>query len=87
MLVHSYDFSFKGNLESKCLKELKEIKEGLPLLLGQFKPSCDPDGRYSKKQCREGYCYCVNQETGEEDVKTERSERDVSCDDISKINI
>ncbi|XP_065662150.1 uncharacterized protein LOC101241534 isoform X5 [Hydra vulgaris] len=70
-----------GNFESKCFKHFKEVNDGLSLL-GQFVPSCEPDGRYSKKQCHENYCFCVNQETGEKLKNAERSE-DIICEDLN----
>jgi len=50
-------------------------------LLGAFKPVCESDGSYMKKQCHGGSCYCVNAKTGNEveNTKVERGQQ-LSCD-------
>ena len=34
-------------------------------LLGAFTPSCEEDGSFSERQCRERFCWCVDVQTGQ----------------------
>ena len=62
-------FSTAVFAESKCEKELRESKitpNGRPVL-GRRTPNCNKDGSFQSIQCNGsiGFCYCVDNTTGE----------------------
>ena len=65
-----------------CAKQLSRLLRvgGGRLLVGGYVPQCTLDGRYTKKQCHPstGYCWCVNQNDGEE-IQGTRTRGVVSC--------
>ena len=49
-----------------------------PLLLGQYKPSCDANGHFNSIQNHEGYYFCVD-ERGIPDFSTKSRNNNIKC--------
>ena len=49
-----------------------------PLLLGQYKPSCDANGHFKSIQNHEGYYFCVD-ERGIPDFSTKSRNNNIKC--------
>lgn len=43
-----------------CAQQLQSLQAGGFSLLGQFVPTCNPDGSFAAKQCQGSVCYCVD---------------------------
>ena len=69
------------SLGALCHVQLAQIGTILP---GTFSPTCEEDGSYAKKQCHgsTGYCWCVNQYTGDEiqGTMTSPTQTPVDCE-------
>ena len=48
-------------------------------LLGQYAPKCDAVGKYLEMQCHEGFCWCVDPETGNKLSEKSDTRGPVSC--------
>lgn len=70
-----------ANSQSKCQAERNTASNRGPLV-GVFVPKCKNDGSYEERQCHgsTGYCWCVNEITGEEIAGTkQRRGQYVNC--------
>ena len=43
-------------------------------LLGAYVPQCKENGEFSQIQCHEGYCWCVDRQTGKATTQPSRSQ-------------
>ena len=57
-------------------------------MIGSFVVSCEEDGSFKKRQCHgsTGYCWCVDEKTGEkiQGTETRPGQKRVNCDDNMK---
>ena len=73
--------------KQKCEKEGEKIfaANSGRVLLGQYRPQCDEEGNYKSMQCHEGYCWCVDTESGVELIKKGDKKGFVDCGNLVKI--
>ncbi|XP_037920835.1 LOW QUALITY PROTEIN: SPARC-related modular calcium-binding protein 1 [Hermetia illucens] len=77
----------KSESESDCLADrataLDEQQHGATAL---YVPECTADGRYQRIQCYKstGYCWCVNEDTGQNIPGTSVKDKQPQCDSISR---
>ena len=71
-------------VESLCKRMLAATQTG-PLLLGQYKPSCDADGHFNRIQYHEGYYFCVD-DRGIPDFSTKTRSNKPKCPGKAMIN-
>jgi len=71
----------EGTNIAPCTFKLVSYARGRHMLLGSFKPKCNSMGYFDRIQCRENYCFCVDEMTGKKELGTEHSflER-MNCD-------
>lgn len=53
-----------------CMQKRHDFLSAIVPIFGAFKPECTSDGKYNPTQCREGVCYCVFTDSGEEILGT-----------------
>jgi len=76
----------KGGLRKRSpCKVARATADALKLKLGAFRPKCDDDGEYSKKQCHEstGICWCVNSEGVKIGEPVRRRDSQLDCSDFT----
>ncbi|KAM7443673.1 hypothetical protein ABFA07_007562 [Porites harrisoni] len=70
-----------GPVESLC-KRMLAATQKRPLLLGQYKPSCDANGHFNSIQNHEGYYFCVD-ERGIPDFSTKSRNNNIKCSELT----
>ena len=75
-LIHIFSFFF-FTVET-CTERVSSSSGNGGLLLGAYKPQCNEQGDYKKKQCHgsTGYCWCVDSKTGREIKGTKKHSRE-----------